>query len=355
MGSFTFRRSGVHIIRDVLTADEGEFKETEHPRGKGGKFTAGTGYKVGQAAGNVLKAHGFSKQKAPALGPHVFHGPGGHKVTITEPKGGNTTYSSNWKSEHPKHGTLSGSGSSLEQHLNKIKAMESAAATPKQEEAVAKAEANYQGIDVPPTQIGHFNHLAASNGYTLKSITGAENVKEYGKENGASLKIWMSGPEAGKWQAISPGHGPKEGNGSSNLELLLSGKPAPVGTAPWKNMPMMFGSSTNIVQSAPSTPKPIGHLKTYTTIHAARPKPTDVQASAITDYKGSGYHTINGALRHPEEDSHLGQQEAKHIADWLDNAALPEDAVLFRGVKGDYAKILRSVLVKGSVLRSPVS
>src|SRR5580765_8576763 len=91
----TINRAGKRLF--VHFHDDGEFKETEHPRGKGGLFVkkgtggggtsgVGTTSKPKAAPGavvvnpvaKVLKEHGYEKQK----GSNTYKHPTGHEVEV---------------------------------------------------------------------------------------------------------------------------------------------------------------------------------------------------------------------------------------------------------------------------------
>lgn len=149
-------------------------------------------------------------------------------------------------------------------------------------------------------------------------------------------------PDTGDWIAQSKGHQMKEGNGVDNLQALLSGKP-PVfqgSKAPWQNTNKKIGPKPEAPQ-----PKPYELLRKK--IAAARPMPTDKEADALATYKGSGYTSINNGLRHNQGYAE-SSSNVKAIDSFLTRSTIPEDVTLYRGVKGDYAKILKSVIMEGT-------
>ena len=154
--------------------------------------------------------------------------------------------------------------------------------------------------------------------------------------------------QSGDWSLESPGHMTKVGNGGDALDALLN-KPM----VDWQKAGVKNGSvldddpkGENTTKSTPS-PKLAEHTETLKKIAAVRPKATSAQESAIGSYKGSGYGSMNHLLRH--ENQH--NKKTEHMKEWLNKAALPEDVTLYRGVSGDYSKILKSILDEGVIFK----
>ena len=99
-----------------LAYDDADFKEQDHPRDKGGKFTSGGGagggaavkpassYKVTNTVKAALKTGGFTKTATPTVIDgqelHTYLHPSGAKVIVHPPKEGQG-YSSKWQALQP--------------------------------------------------------------------------------------------------------------------------------------------------------------------------------------------------------------------------------------------------------------
>lgn len=227
----------------------------------------------------------------------------------------------------------------------------------------SKAELELLMDNHPP---GGFAGFSAANlkdlGFTLEDSAKGTDTDIGLKKGDYKLKI----NSTGKWTLVSPGHMTKTGLDPDGLKALLAGGdwqskgvanykdgggyplPAAETTAapPKKNKGKFAVAQSPEVEAAKTATendKAAAHA-TLKNIAAVRPQPNSQQDSAISSYKSSGYGAINAKLRQ------TGKMDATsaHIKTWLDQAALPEDCVVYRGVRGDYAKILRSLLVEGT-------
>lgn len=173
----------------------------------------------------------------------------------------------------------------------------------------------------------------------------------------------------GDWLASSPGFSAKAGSGHENLEAFLSGEKA-FGTK-WNKGDLSSWAAEHDPekakeleekkqkQAAEQAAQQAESKKSQAEANASMkkvsenlskwkgPTPTATQKSAISHYTGSGYGSMNGALR---GGSPLSGQ-SKELQDYLMTCSFPEDGVVYRGIKGEYAKHIKSALVKGSIFQ----
>lgn len=191
----------------------------------------------------------------------------------------------------------------------------------------------------------------ANKGYTLAESGPKSDI--FTTPSGAKVEFT---PETEEWVAITPNHMPKEGTGLASLQQLMSGQPAiipPGGSAPWKNTQKTImtasekeGQAKIAAQAAEANKWSAEHQEKYKKVMAAAPVPTPAQRTAISKYSGSSYATMNDALRH-NPGALKNDQHVKALDDYLNNASFPVDFTVERGVKGEYAKILKSVIHPG--------
>lgn len=93
-----------------------------------------------------------------------------------------------------------------------------------------------------------------------------------------------------------------------------------------------------------------GQKTMLTTLKKNRPSPNTKQMSAIKSYSGGGYSSMNDSLRHGNEGIQPGSNIA-HLKSYLDTCSTDHDAVVYRKVSGDYAKILSSVIEEGTIFK----
>lgn len=94
----------------------------------------------------------------------------------------------------------------------------------------------------------------------------------------------------------------------------------------------------------PPPPKPADPHTLRATI--ASWNPPNKPESAVTEYKGSGYHPMNALCRFFDLQPDDPSSEAKYIrqiTDWLDKSSSQAEVVLYRGVKGEYAERVKQV------------
>lgn len=196
--------------------------------------------------------------------------------------------------------------------------------------------------------------LTKEHGYAPPHALGG-GVFNFAKEGGGTVEV----KSTGEWLAKTPGHMTKEGEGASSLLQLLSGKPAIIegkkGKLPWAN-----SSKTTL---APPTPAQAAEQAkaqeaqehqekltkaesaTQSLLSKAAPDPTPSEKSAVSKYTGSAYMSWNDKLRH---DPDFHDDATKNVDSYLEKSSFPEDVTLYRKVSGDYAKILKSILIEGT-------
>ena len=150
-------------------------------------------------------------------------------------------------------------------------------------------------------------------------------------------------------------HGPGDAAARESLAIkLMARKDAII------KMGDAVGGETSQPQSAAPPKEKEFHEKepmTYSSLTAAAPHIDSTTQGALSNYKGSGYGRINDCMRFLADCDHVPQ--VKIIRDWLHSASIPEDTVLYRGIKGDYAnKVMQQVgyakgVGKEAVLEDP--
>jgi hypothetical protein len=70
--------------------------------------------------------------------------------------------------------------------------------------------------------------------------------------------------------------------------------------------------------------------------------------SALVDYTGGASSEINSQLRHNEGEPGEYSEPVSHLDDLMKQDKLPEDAIVYRGIGGEFARNLRSVLGVGA-------
>lgn len=173
------------------------------------------------------------------------------------------------------------------------------------------------------------------------SPPGDEVVFAFVKPNGDKVELK---PGTGEWLAVSAGHMTKMGNGASDLAHLLSGEPAVVkGKALWSNVP-----KKSFVMSAEEKAQAAAAKKQQAAageLTAAMPKATKGEMSAVKKYTSNAYAAWNDKLRH---NPGFSDESTKELDTYLAKSELPMDMVLSRKVSGEYAKILKSVIMEGT-------
>ncbi len=328
-----------------LGMDESNFKESEHPRDSDGKFAAyqhSISGEVGKKLKENLKELEFKKAPKTSSGKFKYENPDG-AVIVVEPPPEKGAWSANWTlypyANHPS--PIKGKGNkSLSEALGqmtKYNTKESIPLPPPLPNAEQKNESKQ------PNMLESKGYELAGNGIWKK---GESKIKfdpnaEYGNE---------------KWISISPGHVAKEGEGLKSLEMLLSGES--VKNANVANVPNADFESWPAEKPKPQAPEPPkqkplsepavnkweGHEK-LKELSKNQPTPTSQQKSAMSIYIGNGYDHMNSQLRHG---SGVISGHAKHLQDFITKCEIPEPITVWRTVKGEYAKILKSILVDGT-------
>lgn len=325
--------------------DDGEWKESDHPRDKDGKFAP---YATGSAMKTVLQEHGFQKKKQGGkFGTNKleYHHPEHGKIVIEPPHGG-AGQSSNFTHFHSSYGEKGqqGSGShSLKYKLQKL-THNALALKPPLSSTPAPTSAQPAQPASKPT-LNNIVNIAKGQGYELdledKTVPGGLLFKK------GEAKIEVKAD--GSWIAKTPGHQAKQGPSAMALHSLLNEPkekwekhgvssyfPPFSGTA--SNPHGEYSHKSEMTQSAKSKIAALSKIA---------PTPTAEEATAIGSYTGSGYVKMNDELR---QGAHL-TPNAKKFKSWLDRASIPEDGVYWRGVTGNYASIMKSIITEGMIFQ----
>lgn len=242
--------------------------------------------------------------------------------------------------------------------------------------AANKAAAAAKGGNMPAPKATHqstpekiVDEMVDAYGFKKGDTIGAEtgSVQIYKKSN-AAIAIVMTGPNAGAWASVASVGVPKTGDDIGGLMDLLDGKVPPGATnhhnasidtlaekigggkkmsAEQKAAAAKAEADAKEAHAKAKAAEKAAHEAKHALYHSlkkARPTPTTSQKSAIGSYKGSGYKQINHELRF----EHKPGYNATLITEWLETASLPHEAVLYRGVKAEAAKHLKSVMFPGA-------
>jgi hypothetical protein len=321
-----------------MAQDDAEWQESKHPRAANGQFGHGGGSSAGSEGGSgssgseneagkaakALKADGFTYNNSKTSTSQYAMSKGDLTAHIDFDAGGGWDVS--------KNGTVikSGKGAdNLKAFLDGGAKIEPPAPTAPKEGGAAKINSlvefgKAQGFEPDPDK--------SAEEFTVFTKGASELAIDY---------------DTGDWTLKSPGHMTKTGNGQEALKALLEGGPSDWQKAGVKNGQMALMEQVAKKQAAALPPDAPEHLKTLKKIAAVRPNPTSAQSEAISSYKGSGYVSMNNQLR--KEGKHTTKTAAMH--EWLEDAALPEDVTLYRGVKADYAAVLHSIVDTGTIFR----
>lgn len=186
--------------------------------------------------------------------------------------------------------------------------------------------------------------------YTFLGPAG-ETSGAFGTPAGAKV---MMDYKTGDWVASTPGHMTKEGKGAQTLQALFSGKIEP-GV---KNSQQVVQTNTEKAYAAEMAKQSQEKAKVSNAkAHAANAQynkmkeyaahPTAQQQTAISKYSGSAYNALNEQLRHNQETGH-NNKTVKDLDSYLMNSTIPETVTVRRGVSGEYAKILKSIIFEGT-------
>jgi hypothetical protein len=167
-------------------------------------------------------------------------------------------------------------------------------------------------------------------------------TSKYKSENGARVavttKIDGSPPT---WVSSAPGHLTKAGTGLESLSLLLKSGNTPPANPPWQNT---GGKESAFVEEAPvHTQQP--HYTLYETLKKSGGKPNSAQSAALSHYTGTGHSTINDCLRYKDN---CADTRVAPLESYLNENRLHEPITVYRGVGGEYAKILSSIATVGT-------
>lgn len=394
------------LLTSVLSRHDKEFVESEHPRDGDGKFAP---YASGSPMNAELKKAGFTKGASSGQGKMKFE-KNGNTLVVEPPKGQHSKSVSQvwslysgakgfggkqiasgvgpmklakalgglgpeegkvWKPEKHEAMTLHGNPN-FAAAMNSA-AEHEAAKVAEAAQAAIKAAAPASPAATMPTQATEPN---AAHGLDAKQVTSNTATKAgftFLETTPSGITTFQKGDSSigvapnGDWVSFHPGSYPKEGQGAASLEMLMSGKMP--SNPPWKNIP-----GQGIYQSPSQKAAAEAQQKEYAEKQAAAQKalaekyaqppsaytepahiiqslakhnPPNPPKSAISAYCGSGYMTMNTKMRHGEGGSHYDAEITK-LKSYLDKAALPEDMTVFRGVNGDYSKILKSLLYEGA-------
>ena len=375
------------MIRAVLAFDDASFKEADHKRDKGGKFSttgggggaqgaapaagegekggAGGKYHVHYKMVSLLKDNGFKQAKggpAPDGNFHFDH-PSGAKVVIhPHPEGKKS--STEYTLEKPGSEPLKGSGLALKKLLDLAVEKQNAANPPAAEPPKAEPPATIEKLNEALATIEKLDEALASpstgtegiQAATALTAAGYKPTKEtdgktitYKKDTGASVEF---DPASGDWLASTPGYQTKEGNGAENLAALLAGGKATEknGEFTWKNSAktsLAGGTSSGGAAPSSSSSNEPPEDDTHKMLAKAAPKPTAQERAAIYDYTGAGYGEWNTNLRHDPSFA-AKDMPTKRLDQYLARATIPEDVTLYRKIGGEFARHLFSVLFVGA-------
>lgn len=331
--------------------DKVAFKEGKHPRDSDGKFTAGSGGSSGSSGGKkstqkvnphfskLLKGSGFTSVAIPKNASNscigVYAHSGGAKVYVFESPGAKV--GSKWS-------------------LNSLNMKKS-----------GHGKADFAKV------LGYISTQKSAQKSIQKSATTSTIAPGYKKVySGPNGDIYKKGsakvlynPDTDQWVADTPGYMKKEGKGLTSLNALLAGK-SPTSTVGWKDshkkiLTFAQAESTQAAKIAKQkeyaeakaeqakwTKEAVPHIAKYKELLKTTPKATPAEAAAVRAYSGSSYQQLNKRLRHQDEDMG-GNATTQAIDSYLDKAVLKSTLVTWRGVKGEYAKILKSVMVEGGM------
>ncbi len=162
------------------------------------------------------------------------------------------------------------------------------------------------------------------------------------KKGDAEISLVKSGANAGTWTSMQHGK-TTTGKGAVSLGLFLKGMPGPYTNVKAITLPI------KTTYTPPAEPyKQPEHVETFKNLQAAYVAPSMTESGAINQYKGSEYESINNCLRYT--DNCIDKRVPK-IESWLNINSLPHDVTVWRGVRGDYAKILSSIAMVGTKFR----
>lgn len=187
--------------------------------------------------------------------------------------------------------------------------------------------------------------------------------------NKGDMKIQLSTTGNEEWVVTKPGFSSKEGKGFENLDKLMSGDGSKLPNPPWKTTNKVIQTKAekdamtaeqkkaqeayieqqkkNAEKIAQAKIEAEKQSKLYNELRKLAPQPTNEESKALGFYGGSGYTHLNSNLRH---DHKYADKEpmVKNLDAYLAKSEIIEEITVYRGVKGEYAKILKSVVTTGS-------
>jgi len=366
------------MIRAVMVFDDASFKEGEHKRDKGGKFstTGGGGgsssaspsstaegeaetkgggkYHVHYKMVSLLKDNGFKQAKGGPTPDNNFHfdHPSGAKVVIhPHPEGKKS--STEYTLEKPGSEPLKGSGLALKKLLDlaveKQTAANPPAAEPPKAEPPATIEKLNEALAAPTAKPKDLAATLIDKGYNFEKAIGDKQHVSVFKKGDAKVEFDL---DKDTWLASTPGYQTKEGSGAENLADLLAGGKATEknGEFTWKNSSkttLAAGTSSGGAAPSGNTANEPPENATHKMLAKAAPAASDAEEKAISDYTGSSYKAWNNSLRH---DPHFAATDmrTKRLDQYLARATIPEDVTLYRKIGGEFAQHLFSVLFEGA-------
>lgn len=361
--------NAVGVVFAIMAMDEKKFDESKHPRAKNGQFGSGGGaaapkMSFSDTITSVLKEHGFKIKKGVINGEETkwYEGPGGVKISVGPATTGKK-FTSAWVSNKEGKKEITGPNAKALVDLLTRSGSKAGKAT-----SVNVGEETGDKASKILSKHG-FDPLQAAD---VIETPGGNQIGMFTKSKDTYVAVVLTGKNAGKWISKSSGHMAKNGDDLDTLDKLMSGDKDVL-----KKTTNLQGGATpeNLADTGnPYAPQPAAkpaaaakkpsstseegehkevtltksQLFTFHALKKGRPTPTDVELKAIRSYTNGSYNDINKGLRHTT--TYAKQSTTvKNLTEYLNKCSLPEDATLYRRVSGDYAKILKSILSKGTV------
>lgn len=381
-----------------VVGDDAGWEEEKHPRDDGGKFakTAGGGSGLGKTTTNLnwqvakqLSDHGFKKVKGTTL-PTFTH-PSGVQVIIHPTEGQKSSSKfeirKTPKEESGQHGTgHTGLAYLLNAHgINPEKLKEGSAQQQPTKTAAPPAPASPAPTSPAPEAEKSGNsekiqQILHNHGYTELGDSATKPGAKIFITAGSRIEI---NPTTEAWAVEKSGYSTKVGSGLKNLDTLLSGGMVPYKAGeppPWKVAPpgtKILTEKELTKQKAEQEAAQKAYAEKqkkqkeeyeakekkknetnafYQKLIGHAPEPSSVERSAVSDYSGSSFTFINNFLRENfsltkkelSETSHGAAKKVLALDSYLDKCSFPEDGVVYRGIRADCAKVMKSLLFEGS-------
>lgn len=251
----------------------------------------------------------------------------GHMVFVKKDEGVVVMPNGDWIHSHSGGGISKGNGiNSLELHL-----------LSKVDEKKPEAKNKLLATDISP-----FAETLNAKGYVFSDAEGDHSITFTKSVNNATVQVLKNDAGELSWIAKTPNFLTKYGTTSEQLGQLLSGKPSSqisgVSNSPVKQIPQQVAAP--IASANKPWQKGSGNVQAYqgegappySVLAAAAPEPTQHEISAINAYSGPQYSTINGNLRDGYVSAGISHTVTA-LDSYLQRSAIPQDVVLFRGVK----------------------